>query len=742
MKNDDKSFEKFKEKYQARIKSEFDGRTDNLRPINSREYSDFKKEYLPKHLTIYEKLCNFSEKVVQIKPDKKKIPELQEAIDICHLNITPTGTTSFAIVIPLFIIIIGLIFGYLLPFLISGEAGLFFLSISVIIGLSLMVPLGKIPFLFSNNWRMKSSNQMVLCIFYVVTHMRHTSNLELAIDFAAEHLTPPLSIDLKKVVWDIETQKFSSIKESLDTYLESWRKWNQEFIESMHLIESSLYENSEDRRVNALDKSLSVMLEETYERMLHFSQNLKSPITTLHMMGIVLPILGLVILPLVVSFMSNVKWYHLFTLYNVILPGAVYYMSRIILSKRPTGYGDSDISQKFYGLQKYKKILIKIGSSEIRISPAILCFLIFGVLFFIGISPLLIHQMLPNFDCSIGSRGLSCLPMRSHPDAKYYFLGYRDEIIDGYSTGKIVGPFGLGATLLSTGIPLSFGIAIGLFYKIRSKKLIKIREQTKKLEGEFASALFQLGNRLGDGLPAEIAFSKVAKMMEGTHSGRFFEDVSMNIQKLGMSVKQAIFDEKSGAINNYPSPIIESSMKVLIESSKKGPIIASQALINVSSYIKDMHRVDERLKDLMADDISSMKAQVAFLTPAITGIVIGITSMITTILGTLTEKITLLTTQAQDGSANMSSIMGMFGTGVPTYFFQIIVGLYVVQIVYILTILINGIENGADKLSERYMVGNNLFKTTITYSVIAFIIILIFNMIAGSILTSVSISVT
>ncbi|MBU0665805.1 MAG: hypothetical protein KKC26_00415 [Nanoarchaeota archaeon] len=183
-------------------------------------------------------------------------------------------------------------------------------------------------------------------------------------------------------------------------------------------------------------------------------------------------------------------------------------------------------------------------------------------------------------------------------------------------------------------------------------------------------------------------------------------------------------------------------MKVLIESSKKGPIIASQALINVSSYIKDMHRVDERLKDLMADDISSMKAQVAFLTPAITGIVIGITSMITTILGTLTEKITLLTTQAQDGSANMSSIMGMFGTGVPTYFFQIIVGLYVVQIVYILTILINGIENGADKLSERYMVGNNLFKTTITYSVIAFIIILIFNMIAGSILTSVSISVT
>ena len=49
------------------------------------------------------------------------------------------------------------------------------------------------------------------------------------------------------------------------------------------------------------------MLEETYEKMLHYAQNLKSPITMLHMLGIILPILGLVILPLVVSFMEAVK---------------------------------------------------------------------------------------------------------------------------------------------------------------------------------------------------------------------------------------------------------------------------------------------------------------------------------------------------------------------------------------------------------------------------------------------------
>ena len=71
---------------------------------------------------------------------------------------------------------------------------------------------------------------------------------------------------------------------------------------------------------------------------------------------------------------------------------------------------------------------------------------------------------------------------------------------------------------------------------------IKIRENTKALEKEFAAALFQLGNRLADGLPAEIAFDKVANTMENTVSGSFFRAISANIRRLGMGVEEAIED--------------------------------------------------------------------------------------------------------------------------------------------------------------------------------------------------------
>ncbi|NQU98239.1 hypothetical protein HQ533_02125 [Candidatus Woesearchaeota archaeon] len=736
---DDKNVDNIKKKYQAKISSELHEKKSDLKPITSKDYNSFKSEYLPKHLSFYEKACNFSEKLLKIKAEKAKIPTYQEAIDICHLNITPTGAASFPIAVFMFFLFLGLFIGFVLPYAFGGATSYFLIIMSIFIGIGVMIPLGNLPFFFANNWRMKASNEMVLCIFYIVTYMRHNSNLELGVDFAAEHLSPPLSIDLKKIVWNIETGKFHSIKESIDDYLESWRKWNLEFIESMHLIESSLYEASEGRRLDALDKSLSVMLEETYEKMLHYAQNLKSPLTTLHMMGIILPILGLVILPLVVSFMPEVKWYHLFTLYNIILPAAVFYLGKIILSKRPTGYGDSDISKTSKEVRKYKNILIRLGNFEIKIHPIILSIIVIVVFLFIGFSPLMIHAVLPNFDCSVGEES-GCMNSLTHPNAKYYFLGYRDETdSEGSPTGKIIGPYGIGATLLSLAIPFGLGLGVGLYFKFRSKNVIKIRNEAKKLEQEFASALFQLGNRLGDGFPAEIAFGKVSKVMEGTVSGKFFDTVSGNIRRLGFSVEQAIFDPEKGAIAYFPSPIIESSMKVLVESSKKGPLVASNALINVSNYIKEMHRVDERLRDLMADVISSMKSQISFLTPAISGIVIGITSMITAILGTLGDKLGQLASEAEGVAGG--GVLSMFGAGVPTFHFQVIVGLYVIQIVYLLTILINGIENGSDKLNERFLIGKNLIRTSITYTIVAFIIMVLFNLIAGSIMGSLTASV-
>ena len=720
---DKEKLQSLMELYKKEIEKELGAKLEEQpQKPTTREYQAFKAEFLPKHMSFYEKLCNLSEKILKIKPDQAKGAVLQESIDITHLNITPAGAISFSFLIPLLGALIGALFAFLV------FQSMFFVLLFVIGALSMIKPLGKAPDFIANNWRLKASNQMVLCVFYVVTYMRHTSNLEKAIEFASQHLAPPLSLDLKKILWDVETEKYSSVKESLDSYLDTWKKWNLEFIEAFHLIESSLYEGEESRRLNAIDKSLDVILEETYEKMLHYAHNLQNPITMLHMLGIILPILGLVILPLVVSFMENVKWYHLAVIYNLILTVVVYYLGKNILSKRPTGYGDTDISEENPELKKYRNILIKIGDKEIQITPLIISVFIGVVLFLLGLSPLIFHALgVPDF-------GFGQEDLTSACKQKYCFMEYRIST----TTNQEIGPYGLGAGVMSLFIPLSFGIAIGLYYRLRSKNVIRIREKAKQLELEFASALFQLGNRLGDNLPVEIAVGKVADVMEGTVSGNFFQLVSLNIRRLGMSIEKSIFDPLHGALVSFPSNLIESSMKVLTQAIKKGPLIAAQALTNVARYIKEIHKVNERLKDLMADIISSMKSQIKFLTPAIAGVVIGITSMITAILGKLSGQLQQVTSSVggTEGGAAPTGILGLFGDGIPTYYFQLIVGVYVVQITFILTVIANGIENGSDKLNERYQLGNNLIRSTILYVFISGAVMLLFNIIAGRILTA------
>ena len=715
-----------------------------LKPVTTREYQEFKAEYLPKHISWYERAANLAERILRLRPGKAREAELQEAITICHLSITPSGAYSLAYLVPFAFIVAGLLLSLVFPVLLGFAPSMFFALFSLLVGVVLIFPLSKMPDFLANAWRMKASNQMVLCIFYIVMYMRHTSNLERGVEFASEHLGPPLALDLRKVLWDVETERFDTIKEALESYLATWKKWNMEFIEAFHLLEGSLYEGAEPRRLAMLDKALAVMLEETYEKMLHYAQNLKSPLTMLHMMGIVLPILGLVILPLVVSFMETVKWYHLAILYNIILPVGVFYRARSILSKRPTGYGEVDITEQNPQLAKYKSVRLKLGRTELGINP--LWFSVFvGLAFFlVALAPLIIHNIIPDpkFDIVLMYKSekarsvLTTVDQYTEPaelkNVRYSLLGYRSAKRD---PSKIIGPFGLGASIASLAFPLALGLAIGLYYKLRSKAVIQIRENIKALETEFASALFQLGNRLGDGLPAELAFGKAAEVMEGTTSGAFFRAVELNIRRLGMGVEAAIFDPRAGAILQYPSPLIDSSMKVLIEAVRKGPRVAAQALVNVSRYVREMHRVDERLKDLMADIISDMKSQINYLTPLISGIVVGITSMITTIMGKLGMQLSSIQAQqAAPGVGPGAGLVEIMGDGVPTYFFQLMVGIYIVQIIYILTIMANGIENGADKLSEEYGIGQNVTRSTLLYVFVAFIVMLLFNTVAAKIL--------
>ncbi len=695
-------------KYSAKIEGQIkvDGKGKNY----SREYVQFRNER-SREFTSYERWCKSLGSLIKINFSKKDEEKVRKQIEIAHLEIEPWQALGLSVMAFLAVFMLGLISSVAIALISSdGSIGgivtsfpLLFFFLMTVLSMFLFYFFNGYPQRLANKWRLKASSQMVPAILYLVVYMRHTPNLEKAIAFASQHLQYPLALDFRKVFYNVEIGKFSTIKESLDNYLEIWRDYSIEFIESFHLIESSLFEPDNNRRIATLEKSLQVVLDGVYDKMLKFTHDVKSPLTNVYMLGVVLPTLGLALLPLASAMLGGlINWVHVFVFFNLIIPFFVFYLVDKVLLMRPGGYGDATLLEK-------NPLYPKFQSKK----PYLIAFLICLPFFLIALVPLIFqYTPIPQWigmekDYSFSQLGLSLFGNENLFDFKQTDGGY-------------AGPFGVGALVLGMFFPLGIALFFSMSYRARTKELIIEREKTKQLEMEFNNSLFQLGNRLGNGTPPELVFSRVAESSKGLMTENFFRMVNYNVQQLGMSVEKAIFDPMRGAILYYPSDLIATSMKVLVESSKKGLKIAALSLMSISEYVKNIQKITNRLRDMLAEIVSDMKSNMTFLAPLLSGIVVGLAAMITAILNKL--DIAALSGDATT-LGGFGSLLQIFDLTqmIPPYYLQIAVGLYIIEIIFILSSALVTIDSGDDELEKTNKTGKNLSTGVLLYFVTALI---------------------
>jgi hypothetical protein len=680
------------------------GRSSLEGPSYSSAYTQFKQEMAP-DLSRYERWCHSLGNMIKLKVSEKDEKKVKRFLEIAHLDVQPWQALTLSVMVFLSVFFLGVLISVAAA-LIKGSFAAFpflFFFLVLIFSLFLFKFVGGYPERLANKWRLKASSQMVPAILYVVVYMRHTPNLEKAIAFASQHLQYPLALDFKKVFYDVEVGKFSTIKESLDSYLDSWKDYSTEFIESFHLIEGSLLEPDNARRISSLEKSLQVILDGVYEKMLKFTHNVKSPLTNVYMLGVVLPILGLALLPLASVMIGGIlKSVHVFILFNLVIPFFVLYLIDNITRLRPGGYGESELLERNPLYSKYK-------DNSVYFTAFFICL----PFFILGFLPLIFqYTPIPVFlglekDYSFAELGLGF---------------FKDEMFFGFisSGAGVSGPFGVGALVLSMFIPLGLALFFSMVFGSKTGELIKERERTRELEGEFGSSLFQLGNQLGNGIPPELVFRRLAESSKGLKTSDFFQKVDFNIRRGGMSVEKAIFDPKRGALISYPSDLIATSMRVLVESSKKGLRIAAVSLMSISEYLKNIHKITIRLRDLLAEVTSDMKSNMTFLAPLLAGIVIALSAMITSILSRL--QISDIGEAGIAGVGNLVTILEIFDLSsmIPPYYLQIAIGIYLVQIAFILTGVLVSVDSGEDKLERVNKTGRNLKKGILFYFITAF----------------------
>jgi len=704
-------------KYSAKLSSDLESTK------YSSDYKTFKEEMIPR-LSSYEKWTKTLGDIISIKVAENDRKKIQKYLDIAHLEATASQSLTLSIV-ALFTIFLATLLICTSIFLINPSTDLSNLMLFGFLGLiaSLFVfyYTYSMPQRLANAWRLKASSQMVPAILYVVVYMKHTSNLERAIEFASQHLEGPLALDFKKIFYNVQIGKFSTIKASLDDYFESWRDYAPEFVESFHLIESSLFEPSESRRVQILEKSLQVILDGVYEKMLKYSREIRSPLTNIYMLGIVLPTLALALLPLASALLQGfIKWPHVFIIFNIIIPFFVFFLTSEVLLKRPGGYGETSVLELNPKYSEFTSNKPYIKSALIAIP-----LLIIGLIPFLFQSSTFTSLLGLKSDYSFAEIGLPFLG-----DIKLFNFVCSSGSLPPCPSGQLLGPFGPLAVLLSLFIPLGIALFFAIAYKEKTENLIKARQNTQILEEEFADTLFILGNRLGEGIPAEIAFSRVAETTQGQKTSEFFAITNRNMQEVGMSLEASIFDKKSGSLTYYPSSLISTSMKILVEAVKKGLQVAARSLMSISDYVKNIEKINQRLRDLLAEVVSDMRSNMTFLAPLLAGIVIGLSSMITIILTKLQAIQSIA--GAADTGLTFSSFLQIFDVTkmIPPYFLQIVVGLYIIEIIFILTSALVTVDAGRDPLKEKYDLSKYLKTGISLYILTALISIVILAVLA------------
>jgi Flp pilus assembly protein TadB len=679
----------------------------------SREYKNYQEEEeLERQRNQYERLCLKMGDLLNLKAGKSSQKKLTPPLRLLGWDITPGMVLSAAVGVGFFSF-----FGWFMLFVLNYGLSTFLGSYPIpvsIMFLLVVVPIAAggytyyKPIYAAKNKMIESSGEMILAILYMVIYMRSSPNLEGAIRFAALNLEGPVSKDLKGIIWNIEVGKFNRIEESMENYTKRWKNYNDDFLESLQLVKAAVNEPNKNRRENLLQDSIDRILDGTQEKMKHYAQSLKTPVMILNAMGAMLPVLGMIMLPLISVFMGDaITSNHLFLIFNILLPGFLYWFMQRILSSRPPTVSSKPTSLE--ALPERGRYTFNIFGSDLNLPVWPLGVLIFLV---IGMYGLLGYISFPHV------YPISQEVSQTITNAPSLF----SEGNDSYASIPML--------LRSLSITLGLGLAIGVTKYLGNIERRAVEKEIQKIETQFPTALFQLGNKISGGTPIEVALEEASESTSDLEISKLFRYSSRNIRDMGMTFEDAIFDSSYGALRHFPSQLIHTVMKAIMESSEKGTHMASMAMMTISRYLENIHKTQEQLNDLMEDTTTTIQMLAYLLAPIVSGVAVGMSNTIITAMFKLSQGFTQNSQNlpSQGGSASgFSGVLGNLNNAISPEILQIVVGIYLIQLLWILGTFYMKITHGENKTYRDIFVGKVLISGMIFYTMTILIVALLFG---------------
>ncbi len=543
---------------------------------------------------------------------------------------------------------------------------------------------------------------------YMISSMRLTPNLEKAVEFTASHGRGKIAEDMKKIIWDVQLGKYPSVEEGLDVLAYKWGKYNDDFKQALMLIRSSLLESNDAKREALLEKAAADVLEGTKEKMDHFARQLSQPTVYLYYFGVLLPLMMAIVLPIGGTLAGGdfplARPEILALIYIFGLPLGLYILGSAILGSRPPTYIAPEIGENYPGLPS--KGSMKLGSVNLPIVPVALLVLIAVVAGGFYLDQMLTVAPLSQFEITDALAATPHIELFGIPPGELYI-------------GML--------TLLATIIGVALAISIYLYGTYSARK--KIQDEIREMEGEFKDAIYVLASRLGENRPLEDALKHAVEFLPNSKiATKIFRKTLDNITSMGMTIDDAVFNPNFGALKNIPSKTLENGMRLTIDSIGLGVNVAAKSLIGLALQLRNAEKIDSMLRNLLSSVTSMLKTMGTYIAPIVLGVV---TSLQGVIVNALSSNCADAPAQASapgaagfGGGSNLSSMFckppGEEAASTDPATFTFIMGIYVIEVVIILTYFNSQVEDSNNKLHTYIEISKALPIATIIFALVAY----------------------
>jgi len=179
-------------------------------------------------------------------------------------------------------------------------------------------------------------------------------------------------------------------------------------------------------------------------------------------------------------------------------------------------------------------------------------------------------------------------------------------------------------------------------------------------------------------------------------------------------------------------------MKSILESSQKGTEMAAMTMITFSRYLENIEKTQEELTDLLEDTTTTISMLSFLLAPVVSAVAVGMSQTIITAMFEMSQSFSGMGAAAGGGAAGASS--GLAGAGIVENLddaikpevLQFVVGIYLIQLLWILGHFYIKITKGDDPTYLKAYTGKVLLIGVTFYSVVLVIV----GMLFGGVVTS------